>query len=224
MLVRIGMLSLCAGTAAMAGTVTFDLDTVFTGAAPGGTGPWLRACFAQNGANSVRLTLTSLLTADSEFVSKWGFNLDPSLTPNVAITGWSVASGVAPTGVAVRGSDQFSNSVKMATNIYFDIMLSFATSNSNPAARFSKGDTTVIDFAGIGLTPEDFAFTAVGKQGQNPTVTSHGSGAHVQGLANGQSGHVTNGDPPTIQFVPVPSAGALAAAGLMALGLRRRAR
>lgn len=224
MLIRTGIVSFAACAAAAAGTVTFDVDTVFTGATPGGSGPWLRACFSQNGANSVRLTLTSLLTADSEFVAKWGFNLDPSLTPNTAITGWSLASGVSPDSVAIRGSDQFDNSVKLGTNIFFDIMLSFETSNSNPAARFSKGDTTVIDFAGIGLTPEDFAFTAVSKQGTNAVATTYGTGAHVQGLAGGQSGHVTNGDPPTIQFVPVPSAGALAAAGLMALGLRRRAR
>jgi len=64
---------------ANANTITFELDSVFGGATPHGSLPWVTAIFTDKGPNTVRLTLAASGLSRREFLGKRGFlfNLDP---------------------------------------------------------------------------------------------------------------------------------------------------
>ena len=64
---------------ANANTITFELDSVFGGATPHGSLPWVTAIFTDKGPNAVRLTLAASGLSGHEFLGKGGFlfNLDP---------------------------------------------------------------------------------------------------------------------------------------------------
>ncbi len=74
-LMMVGILvGLLLGFTVSAQALTFDLNYAFSGSSPSGTAPWLTATFADDGANTVVLTLQAHL-ATSEFVSEWAFNI-----------------------------------------------------------------------------------------------------------------------------------------------------
>ena len=195
---------------------TVFLGHEFSGAtAPSGSGPWLRADIDQNGTNKVRFTLTTLLTSSSEFVSKWAFNLDPSL--NAASLGVAAFDVADITGLGLTlDTDGF----KADGDGDFDILFEFGNGD------FTKDESIILDFTLAGLVAEDFEFPSVdGPDGKTGFV----SAAHVQGIDDPgcaaddpfcESGWIAGGT----DVVPIPAPGALvlAAMGIGLVGAVRR--
>jgi hypothetical protein len=195
---------------------TIDLGTTFTGADPSGSGPWITATFDQQNATTVRLTLTSNLNSSSEFISDWLFNFNPS--KNLAGLSFAKISATVtedPTiGKSLNGFQLNGPSGN------FDISFSFATSNSGGGTkRFSQGDSVVYDISlAGGLLESDFNF------GSNDSDFDPApkSGAHVQGIANGGSGKISDGGNNNV--VPAPAGLILLATAVPVFALRRLVR
>ena len=173
---------------ASAGTLTLDLNTVFTGGLPGGSNPlvtpWLRATFDDTadsiGANGVRLTLTALNLTPTEFVSDWVFNLNT--TKSAAALGFTIIP-TNPTGLLQPNTNQYGifaannaqdNQLGAAGLKDFDIAFEFPVSNGS--GRLTAGDSFVVDISYTSaLGAADFDF-------QNAPNGVAYSAAHVQGI------------------------------------------
>src|SRR5574341_1289625 len=70
----------------------FDLDTVFNGSGPSGTGPWVTLVFSNVVAGTVQLDITLNLQAANEYVDEINFNFKP--TENPTNLGIAYVSGV----------------------------------------------------------------------------------------------------------------------------------
>ena len=193
---------------AAGGLVTIELDREYSGGAPAGAGPWLRATF-EDVAGGVRLTLDNLLTGPAEFIRNWYFNLDPSLTPGLL----SIQRDFGPTPVAIDvGVDQF----KAASADDFDVRVRWPTAHSN-ASRFDH------DHAGAVFTITSSEALAAAAFAFRAGAADDGffSAAHVQGIGpGGQDSGWISGDPTVA--VPSPGAGLLAGIGLALAAVARR--
>lgn len=217
--------ALCAPTTAAASTLVFDSTIQFSnGVLPGGPAPWLRATFDDTAAGpgyDVRLTLQAIGLTGSEFVSAWGFNLNPALgnpAGNVSVAFVNTADVGNGASVTI-GTDCCAED---GAGLY-DVEVDFPTA-AGPN-RFNNGDTVVFDFnltTGT-LLASDFNFLATPQGGNGPFH----SAAHIQGIGidGALSTWVADGGPTIRDVVPEPTSVALFGTGLalVARRLRRRA-
>ena len=198
---------------ASAGVVTFELDREFSGADdPAGPTPWLTATFDDGGSpGSVRLTMEATNLVGNEFVSRWLFNVKPTIDPTTL--------GVAFTDIANVGLSSLTlgfDCCKADGDGFFDMQFNF----NNGA--FTSGESAVIDFSKPGLKAEDFDFLSTGA-GNSPEGLA--TAAHVQGIGTNDegSGWITGVDG-NGRNLPEPTSMLLIGAGLLGLGGVVRAR
>jgi hypothetical protein len=195
--------SLAAGQASA--SIVFPLDFEFSGGtSPEGTAPWLTATIEDLGLNMVRLTMSADSLTDSEFISTWRFNLDPSLTGSLSFTPIDISA------VSFVDALYSPDTYKVAGN-RFDIDFQFARANKN---RFNAGETVIYDITYSG----DGTFDALAFNfGSSPDGT-YQSAAHVQGIGSGSfSGWIGN-----TTVIPEPTTTALLSfGGLGVFGARR---
>jgi len=208
---------------ASAASLSYDINTVYTGGAPGGAAPWLRVTFTDAAAGTVDVTLAALnlqVAGAQEFISKWWFNVDAPtsslLFSEVGRAGSFSPNPVTPAAGSHNGAAGYS----------FNVEVEFARSGRDGLnGRFTNGDSVTINVASTAksLTTTDFLKTSTGSGA--PLFT----GMHVQGLA-GQpgSGHLTFGTTPIYVVPVVPETSTvlagLALGGLAVGSLWRRAR
>jgi len=96
---------------------------------------------------------------------------------------------------------------------YFDIMLSFATSDGLPT-RFTTGDAVVFTLIGAGLTSANFNFMSVELGGEGTYQVA----AHVQSLTGGDSTWIGDG----YNHIPEPTTMLLFGTGLLGLSFIAR--
>jgi hypothetical protein len=185
--------------------LVFNLGTVFNGATPSGSGPWLTADFHTVGTGgTVTLTLTpsSSFQNTGQFISDFAFNINPSFLPS----GVTVQS---PTGISVAHTTDNGQKTPPGFGSWkgWDFDVNFPTSAQS---RFSSG-SVVITLTAPGLTAQDFNYL------NSSTASGQSSlfvGAHVQGIP-GLRGGTTSG---AIGTAAVPEA-ATVITGAGALGL-----
>lgn len=194
----------------------FSANTVFNGASPTSTPPWLTATFSSSSAGTVILELKSSLDVASEFISEVTINLDSAITPssltitpdagNTGFTAPTIANTTANAQNLVGGG---------SAGFGFDIKFSFSTS-SGAANRFDGTDVAKFTITDTTITDASFNFTNTG------SANAH-IGAHIQGIpldAGGTtSGAVKDGP---VNAVPEPTALVLFGAGLAGFGFTRR--
>ncbi|MDD2942764.1 MAG: PEP-CTERM sorting domain-containing protein [bacterium] len=189
--------------------VILDLDEKFSGDAPKGSEPWISAELTQQGANSILLTLTSGLV-NKEFMSLFSLNLAPLLNPDLLSLSWV-------SGVKADDWDTGANLFKMDGDGYYDLLLSFDTSNKKGSDRFGAGDTSQYLISGIsGLSPLDFLYVDNGgKKGDFYAA------AHIQGIGRkaDDSGWIGADDYEKTSSVPEPSTIFLLGAALLGLSM-----
>ena len=191
------------GTAALPAGVDFYLNTEYSGGTPpDGPGPWLHAQFTDV-SGGVDLTLTSLLTGSTEFVTEWAFNLDPALDPTHL--SFAFVSG-SPSATATSAADFYAAD----GDGHFDVLFTFAT--APPSSRFNDGDAVTYKITSPdAVTAGSFDFPSQPRGGHGPYTTA----AHVQGTGGGGfSGWVTVPEPTTLSL--------LLAAGIALAATRRR--
>jgi hypothetical protein len=204
---------------------TIDLDTVFTGAAPSGSPPWLTATFTSDTtSNTGILTLTSKLSG-SDFVQ----GLE---SPNAAV-GWAFFLDTGITSVTCTAGNNCADSA-----LFDDTFNGGPVGNSwnlafgwAPNDRFGAGDTAVYEIT------FDSNLTGGSPFGTNTDERVGGwlSVAHIQGIGpQGCSGWIVGGDGEGAQGateqcnVSVPEPSVLGMFGIGTLmtglfvGLRRR--
>ncbi len=181
------LLALAAATSlptyATAISATIDLDTIFTGASPSGSSPWLNATFTSDTtSNTGTLTLTSKLTG-SDFLQ--------GLESANAAVGWAFFLDSGISSIACTAGNN------CADNVLFD-----DTFNAGPVGnswnlafgwasgdRFEAGDTAVYDitFDSILAGGSPFGTNTDDRVGGWLAV------AHVQGIGSGCSGWIVGG-------------------------------
>lgn len=203
-LLCIAVLMFGLATNAGAGTITFDMNYEFSGAAPPqGTAPWITATFADTATpGTVRLTMSTANLIGTEFVSSWYFNLDPNLSPiNLTI------APIDTSAVSSYAIFKSANDFKADGDGKYDIMFSFPTSESDN--RFTRGETVIFDFTIEGLTASSFDFISYPDGGHGP----YKSAAHVQGIVSSQ------GDSGWVAPIPEPGTMILLGSGLLGLAI-----
>lgn len=214
-----GLLLSMAGSAA----VLFELSTLDTGTLPGGTAPYLTANIEDSGANEVLVKLAApglvFTPAVREFVTKWGFNLDPALAPNFG----SASITVVPVTTLAGGYSVSlaANAQDLSPSKNYDLLFSFETANNGN--RFEQPDSFAVRIAMTGITANSFLFFNNLPVNSNNGTLAY-SYAHIQGMAREASGKVytdTWGVPPQEQ-IPEPSTYAMLAGGLGVLAFMRR--
>lgn len=219
------LLSLAA-TNLSATVITFPLSIEYSGGTPpAGSLPWLTATFDDEGTpGDVKLKLTATNLTGTEFVTKWTFNLNPTISPaNITF------SAPAKTGSFANPTiSKTVNAFSAGPDGNYDIEFSFATSNAGGGTqRFGVGEAAEYTITGLGtaagLIASDFAFKS--QNGNQGVGGPFYSAAHVQGIGAGgnDSGWVTiqPGFDPFGNPVPEPTTLALVALS-MGCGIIRR--
>lgn len=116
--------------------ISFDLDTLASGIAPGSaTTPWLTAAIDDGGTpGSVTLTMTALNLTGGEAVSLWNFNLDPSLDPTLLAASILTKTGTFDDPSMSTAVDSFAATGDGSSDIQF------AFSGGNANKKFGAGE------------------------------------------------------------------------------------
>lgn len=204
-------------TPALAGTVTFDLNVVFSGGAgvPAGSGPWARATLTDT-AGGVKLLMQNLVDPSASGTHKitgWYFNFTNIGLGNLTFTH---TGGVVADGPGVNPDiETGSNAFQADGDGLYDILFNFPSSgNLLSAGTFSE---YLISWDSGTLTAQMFAaLSAPGGNSGGPFFTA----LHMLDMTNGGSNWLGSEG----AIVPLPSGGAMALAGLLATGAQRRRR
>lgn len=202
-------------SAANAATLSFSLDTEFSGAqAPAGAAPWLITTFADQAApNTVRLTLNAAGLTGNENVLSAYFNLDPLLSPTLLSFSYLAALS---TGPAANGITTAVDCCKADGDGRYDIRFTFPSGSG-----FDAAETVVYDIVYSGaaaLNALSFNFLSAPAGGHGPFFAA----AHIQnttGIGSGGSGWIS----PVASLSPIPEPGTwmLMLPALAILALRR---
>lgn len=204
--------SLSFGANAEAGTVVFEFSAILPGSNPppsSNPAPWIRAIFTQTDTDEVTLTIVNLLGGANDHIKSLYFNYDPAASGAPSI---SAAYPITATNFSEDGHSHSSHSGD------FDIKLSFNTPGSKGLAY---GAEVPVIFTAAGITPEHFKFKSTPG---HPHYTSFFAMAHVGDANGGQSTWLVGDLVTTVVPIPLPSGGAMAMAGLLAVGSVRRRR
>ncbi len=182
-------------------TLTFVLSDVINGSSPASTSPWLTAEFTDV-VGGVQLTLTSSLNVSDEFISRFGFNVRPDITPSLVTMTTDLNAPIAAQLLKTTQNDQKLNGNAVAG---FDFLIKWNTS-SGPG-RLNGTDVDTFTFVFSGLTESDFDYaTAAGVR----------VGAKVQGIPGGLSGEIGAYDK-TDEIPVVPEPATIVAGALLLL-------
>jgi len=166
--------------------LTLTFDTVFSGATPSGSSPYLTATFTDAGSNTVNVTLTGSIDA-GEFYTEMGFNLDPALSTASGDWTFNYSDGDAGAPSFNTGTDAF----KADGDGFYDMAFVFQTPN---AQRFTGSEviTFSLVYDGLGtFNANSFNYLSLDAGGHGPFSAA----AHVQGIAPNCSGWVAPVNP-----------------------------
>lgn len=185
-------------SASSASAVTFNLSSVYTGATPGGTAPWVTVNITDVAANKVNISVSHNATSVAgQFISDLYLNLNPFVASVTVSNEVNANKRNGAIGLSLDG-------INGAAGNVFDMNISFVTSNSGGGVnRLKPGEVWSADLTGAGLAASNFL--ALNNKGNEV-------GAHLQGIPGGLSSHITT----------VPEPGTIAALGLGAVALIRR--
>jgi hypothetical protein len=168
----------------------------------------------------VNLTLDTSHLASGEYVSGWGFNINPSFpgfpgSLSIVRNGGTAPTSATPSISFAEDVSHISSSTKAGL---FDLVFGFPAAQGD---RFQFADTMIFKITGKNLTADAFEFVS-SKDGNNPGGWA--SAADIRGFLNPAGG---SGSGSIGTAIPEPSAIALALSGLIPVSLmvwRRRAR
>lgn len=202
-------------TANAATTLTYNFDTILSGATPNGSPSWGSAIVKEIDTNSVSITVGSRLIPD-QFFSEINLNLKTG----VSITGVSVSNIYSQVGSFTAPTTTLFASSNNAgpAHIGSSIKFAFATNNTTPdSTRFNGVDEFTYTVTGLNIN--NFEVTA----GVPPNFEQTSFVGHIQNV-NGQletSTWVGGLGVPSNQ-VPEPTSALLGSIGVLALLRRNR--
>jgi len=166
--------------------LTLTFDTVFSGAIPSGTSPYLTAQIDNGAANTVNFTLTGSLADASEFFTEIDFNLT-GVSTNAADYAFNYADTDATAPTFDVGPDAF----KADGDGLYDMTFFF----QSPAAQRFEGSEVItfsLVYSGAGtFNANSFNAMSTPAGGAGPFSAA----AHVQGIAPSCSGWVAPDNP-----------------------------
>jgi hypothetical protein len=209
------MLTAHASTGAAA--YTFNFDTVFDGATPTGSGPWVTAVFQDVSPGTVDLTISGPGLTAGESLGDLFFNLNSALNPMKLKFTETAETGSFKAPSISKGVNAFSPDNEGE----FDLKLSFG---STAATEFVSGDSVEYAITGVaGLDAADFATLDYCSSGTGLYYAA----ADINGVGKGcKTGWIAATSSNMVTTVPEPSLALFLpfAAGLGAAwrALRRR--